>query len=206
METRRIRRLERRRLRRTAVTATSVALVGVAIGMTLPHSTAASVAVLGVAAGCLVLVAARGDAVAPLHGLRRVVRLPFAPSVSASFESLRSRVAGSVGAVVRLRPRPTPLVLDEPDDEADEWWGVRPIATVPPAAAPELDAPVELPAAVVATPLASAQVPDHPGRGHHGLDQRAAAVRRLFAVLRRDGKGSDRDAGVHVRRESGTAV
>mgnify|MGYP000873098681 CR=1 FL=1 len=114
---------------------------GVAIGMTLPHSTTASVALLGGAAACLVLVAVRRDAVAPLHGLHRIVRLPFGTSVAATFASLWSRVAGSVGAVAQLRPRPTPLVLDEPDDEADEWWGVRPDATVA-AEPPVVDAPV----------------------------------------------------------------
>jgi hypothetical protein len=131
METRRIRRQERRRAHRIAGLAVSVAVLCVAIGMSLPHSTTASVLLFVAAGGCLVIVVMRDEARAPLHGLHRVVRLPLFAAVSATLASFWSRLTGSVQAVVGQRMQPTPIVLDEPDDEAEAWWG-RTAAAPPP--------------------------------------------------------------------------
>jgi hypothetical protein len=132
---------------------TLFALMGVGVGLVLPRSTTASVALLAGAAACLALVAFHAESLAPLHGLHRVVRLPFLRSIAVTFVSLTSRAVGSVRSVVRARPQPSPLVLDEPDDEAEAWWG----APWPPA--PPAPVPVpELPAPVLAAPLPSAHV------------------------------------------------
>jgi hypothetical protein len=165
METRRIRRHERRRIRRTAVMATSMAMIGVAAGNALPQSTTASLALLAAAVCCLALVAMRDPSRAPLHGLHRVVRLPLRTSLGAMVESFTSRLVGTLHAVFSGRLQPTPLVLDEPDDEAEEWWGAMatprqeplpvPLAPWPPARPPA----APLPAPVLAAPMASAHVP-----------------------------------------------
>jgi hypothetical protein len=186
METRRIRRLERRRLRRIVALCLSIAVIGVAVGMTLPQSTTASVVLLGAAVGCLVVLVVRGDAMAPLHGLRRVVRLPLRRSISATMESVWRRVVGSLRAWARLRPHPTPLLLDEPDDESPEWWGITPMA--PPgvsSAAPDAEAttpeapPAPLPAPVLAAPMRSARVlGEDGGLLRRGLEHLRAGVRR----------------------------
>ena len=174
METRRIRRLERRRAQRIAGLAVSVAVLCVAIGMSLPHSTTASVLLFVAAGCCLLIVVMRDEARAPLHGLHRVVRLPFSAALAASLASFWSRITGSLRAVLGRRMQPTPIVLDEPDDEAEAWWG-RTAATPPPLTSlmpglepdpPELvpESEVEvLPepvlAPVLAAPMQSARVP-----------------------------------------------
>jgi hypothetical protein len=170
METRRIRRLERRRAHRIAWLAVSVAVLCVAIGMSLPHSTTASVLLFVAAGGCLVIVVMRDEARAPLHGLHRVVRLPFAAALAATAASFWSRVTGSLRAVLGRRMQPTPILLDEPDDEAEAWWGRDATAPLPlltsipglepqpPELVPEAEVEV-LPAPVLAAPMHSARVP-----------------------------------------------
>ena len=108
------------------------AVLGVSIGMMLPRSTIASVVLLGTAAACLLAVALHAESFAPLHGLRRVVRLPLLRSISATFASFTARVVGSLRALWHLRPAPSPIVLDELDEDAAAWWG--PTAALPPAA------------------------------------------------------------------------
>jgi hypothetical protein len=127
METRRIRRLARRRRRRTALLAASVVVIGIGVGMSLPHDHTATIVLLVASVACLVLVGGRDESVAPLHGLRRVVRLPLRAAIGATLASFRARLGGSLRAVgAKLRPEPPPLVLDEPDEESAAWWGVPP--------------------------------------------------------------------------------
>ena len=83
METRRIRRLERRHTVRVVAVTIALGAIGVAIGLALPQSTTASALTLAVAASALALIALRADPVAPSHGLRHVVRLPFPAAVAA---------------------------------------------------------------------------------------------------------------------------
>ena len=130
METRRIRRLERRRTRRIALAIISLAGLSMAIGLALPRNTFASVLLSSAAIAVLLVIVVRGDAVAPTHGLRHVVRLPMQSAASATLESLWSRFTGTVRALsrafVRTLPRSTPVPLDpneELDDEAGAWWG-----------------------------------------------------------------------------------
>jgi hypothetical protein len=179
METRRILRLERRRAHRTALLAVMCAVLGLAIGMMLPSSTTASVVLLAVAVACLAAVVLHAESFAPLHGLHRVVRLPFLRSISATFASFRARVVGSLRALRHLRPSPSPIVLDELDEDAAAWWGATaappPAASVPVPSVPVPSAPVPsvpvpsvpapyapsdsgLPAPVLAAPLPSAHV------------------------------------------------
>lgn len=200
METRRIRRLERRRMRRIGAMVTSIAVIGVAVGMALPQSTTASAALVGAAAVCLVIVAVRGDSVAPLHGLHRIVRLPLATSVTATMASLRSRIVGSARALARIRPRPTPLVLDEPDDDADSWWGVRPVPTAPAVDVPDVEpSAAQLPAPVLAAPMRSARVPDDdPGRIRRRLERFGAGARRPLDALGRRWKRTAGDASART--------
>jgi hypothetical protein len=164
METRRIRRRERQRTLRTTGLTVSLAIAGLAVGLALPRNPAAAVLLAVLAVTCLALVVARDESIAPLHGLHHVVRFPLHQSIVVTADSLWSRVTGSLriaGAHTRavagkLRPEPTPLVLDEADDEAEAWWGV-------PAADAVADRP-ELPGAVYAVPLQTARVPAEPFR------------------------------------------
>src|SRR5437764_3823114 len=96
METRRIRRLERRRTRRVALTVIALAGLGMALGLALPRNPLASALLSSAAVAVLVVIALRRDAVAPTHGLRHVVRLPVQSAVSATLESLRSRFVGTI--------------------------------------------------------------------------------------------------------------
>lgn len=137
METRRIRRLERRRLHRTIALAAAIATSGVAIGMTLPSNAPASIALFTAAVACVAIVATRAEAVAPMHGLHRVVRLPFRRSLATTVASFAARVVGSVHALLPRRLELTPIVLDEADDEAEAWWG----ASSAPTPAAVVDAP-----------------------------------------------------------------
>jgi hypothetical protein len=201
METRRIRRLERRRARRIAALAISVAVLCVAIGMSLPHSTTASVLLFVAAGGCLLIVLLRDETRAPLHGLHRVVRLPLFTAVSATAASFWSRITGSLQATVGRRMQPTPIPLDEPDEEADEWWG--PAAAVPPPlepfpAAPELAIPEPIdaepvrpiPEPVVAAPVSSARVPAKGSRLTAGARHLAIAMRGHVETLSKRAKRS----------------
>jgi hypothetical protein len=136
----------------------SMTMIGVAVGTALPQSTTASLALLAAAVCCLFLVLLRDPSRAPLHGLHRVVRLPLRTSVVVMAESFTARLVGTLRAVFSRRTPLTPLVLDEPDDEAEEWWGATaapaPLAPWPPARPPE----APLPAPVLAAPMASAHV------------------------------------------------
>ena len=154
--------------------ATSLAITGVAIGTALPQSTTASLVLLAAAACCLVIVTVRDPSLAPLHGLHRVVRLPLRRSVAVAVESLTSRLVGTLRAAFSRRPKPTPILLDEPDEEADEWWGAT-AAPTPPAPGP---AP-PLPAPVLAASMASA----------HVQSPRTRSIRARIAQL-----------GMHLRR------
>jgi hypothetical protein len=130
METRRIRRLERRRTRRVALAIIALAGLGLAVGLALPRNQFASALLSGVAIAVLVVIALRDDAIAPTHGLRHVVRLPVQSAVSATLESFWSRFVGTIRARARAlvgalpRSTPVPLELDDAlDDEAEAWWG-----------------------------------------------------------------------------------
>jgi hypothetical protein len=96
METRRIRRLKQRHLRRVVLVMTSVGAVGLGVGLALPRSTTASVLLLAVAVSSLATIGARADSLAPGHGLNRVVRLSPTSAVSTAFDSFRSRIVGTV--------------------------------------------------------------------------------------------------------------
>jgi hypothetical protein len=167
----------------------AVAAIGIAVGMALPHNTPASIALLALATACVV-VAVRDESVAPLHGLHRVVRLPWRRSLSATAASFAARVAGSARALVTRRRPPTAIVLDEPDDEAESWWGApaTPASAEPTPASPEPASPEP----VLAAPLRSAQVAA-PGRLHK---VRAFGRRRFDALARR--MSPTDDAGVDV--------
>ena len=130
METRRIRRLERRRTRRVALAIIALAGLGVAIGLALPRNPFASALLSCAAIAVLAVIALRDDAVAPTHGLHHVVRLPMRSALSATVEPFRSRFVGTLRArsraLVGALPRSTPVPLDledELDDEAAAWWG-----------------------------------------------------------------------------------
>jgi hypothetical protein len=182
METRRIRRLERRRVHRTIALTAAIAAFGVAVGMTLPRSTPASVVVLAAAVMCAAFVATGAESIAPLHGLHRVVRLPWRRSLAATLASFASRVAGSARAWFRRAPQLTPIVLDEPDDEAEAWWGA---SSAPPNEADvEPPAQVEL-APVLAAAVTSAHVPAGSGEQTRWAKKARAGLRHRFATLAR---------------------
>lgn len=154
--------------------ATSIAVLGVAVGTALPQSTTVSLLLLTASAGCLAIVVLRDPSLAPLHGLHHVVRLPLLTSAAATVESFRSRLAGTLRTLVG-RAAPSPVVLDEPDDDAERWWGISaapevPVAPVVPAPMPPevvllapwpppLPPAPALPAPVLAAPMQSAHVP-----------------------------------------------
>jgi hypothetical protein len=166
METRRIRRRERQRAHRIAGLAVSVGMLCVAIGMALPHNRTASVLLFAAAGCCLVVLVMSDETRAPLHGLRTVVRLPAWRSLAVTVASLRARLAGTFHAVVGRRFQPTPMVLDEEDDEADAWWGTQPdgsaplpqLPPMPPVPEPDASVPPTL-EPVLAAPMPSAHVP-----------------------------------------------
>ncbi len=161
METRRILRLQRRRTHRTAVLAVLCAALGVGVGLLLPRSTAASVVLLASAAVCLAALALHAESFAPLHGLHRVVRLPFLRSISATFASFGARVVGSLRGLSRLRPSSSsPIVLDELDEDAAAWWG--PAAALPGAASVPAPSVSVSPVPVPSVPVPSVPVPPAP--------------------------------------------
>ena len=129
MDTRRGRRIRRQRVLRSGVLAASFVVIGVALGVALPQDMDASFVLLAVASGCVVLVATRRESVAAHHGLYRPVRLPVRTAISATFGSFRSRITGTARATFG---RPPEVPAQEPDDEAEAWWG--PLAS--PSAAP----------------------------------------------------------------------
>jgi hypothetical protein len=193
METRRIRRLERRRVHRTLVLATSLAAAGVALGLALPRSLIGAMAIFVLAACGALVVAWRDDSLAPLHGLHHVVRLPLSRSVSATLASFSSRVAGTLRAVHARRPASAPLLLDEPDDDALAWWGP---ASPPPSPAPPEP---ELSASVVSAPVRSARVPaDDIPRGPGRVEQLLAGSRRQVDALVGRFRSHDEEAAPNV--------
>jgi hypothetical protein len=99
METRRIRRLKQRHLRRVVLVMASVGAVGLGIGLALPRSTMASVLLLAAAVSSLATIGARADSLAPGHGLNRVVRLSPSSAISTAFDSFRSRIAGTAHTI-----------------------------------------------------------------------------------------------------------
>jgi hypothetical protein len=141
------------------VIATLAAVFGIAVGLALPQSTTAALVLVVCAACCAAIVTMRDDQRAPLHGLHEVVRLPLRHSISLTLASFWSRVVGTARSLTRRPPELVPIVLDEPDDEAEAWWGP---VTGPAATASTTDpastGPVALPATVVAAPMRSAHV------------------------------------------------
>jgi hypothetical protein len=95
METRRIRRLKQRHLRRVVLVMTSIAALGLGVGLALPRSTVASALLLAVSGAILVTIGASADFVAPSHGINWVVRLSPVSAISTAFDSFRSRVLGT---------------------------------------------------------------------------------------------------------------
>jgi hypothetical protein len=190
METRRIRRRERQRARRIAGLAISVGLLCVALGMALPHNATASVLLFAAAAGCLVVLVMRDERRAPLHGLRRVVRLPLFRSVGATAASFRARTAGTFRAVVRQRFQPTPIALDEADDEAEAWWGASNTDELAPSTPPAPSTPVLEP--VQAAPVQSAHVPAAESRLKVGARQLWSTMRTHAEAVTKKAKRSSR--------------
>jgi hypothetical protein len=120
METRRIRRLQQRRVRRVLVVMMSVAALGLGVGLALPRSATLSVLLLALAVASLVTIGVRAEAVAPSHGLTRVVRLPTASAISATLDSFRSRIVGTVDSLRhRGAPRRAVAVHGRADAEDD---------------------------------------------------------------------------------------
>src|SRR6476660_1239214 len=109
METRRIRRLAQRRMRRTVLVVTSIGLLGLGVGLALPRSAPLSALLVVVAVVSLVAVTSRTDARAPSHSLHGVVRLPTTAALSATLDSYRARVVGTTHALRQRAPQPSPL-------------------------------------------------------------------------------------------------
>jgi hypothetical protein len=215
METRRIRRHARRHTYRTVTLAASLTALGIALGMALPRSMLAAALILVAAVCCVVVVAMTEDAIASTHGLHHVIRFPFRTSLSAALESFRSRFSGSVRAVFARSPKPDALALDEPDDDAEEWWGKQlpssePLLadSVPPvpellalaeATDPEPISEPSVPVPVLAAPIASAHVPADDAPTGPGLVELALADtrRRIDALTKRFRRGSE-DTGADL--------
>jgi hypothetical protein len=99
METRRIRRLKQRHVRRVVLGMTSIGALGLAVGLALPRSITASVVLLAVAVVSLAAVGARADSLAPIHGLDGVGRLSTVSAISTAFDSFRSRIVGTARTI-----------------------------------------------------------------------------------------------------------
>jgi hypothetical protein len=199
---------------RNVALACSLAALGLALGMALPRSTTGSLLVFVAAASCALIVVMRDDALAPTHGLRRVIRLPLRRSVSATLESFWSRVVGTVRAVVARRPKPVALVLDEADEDAEAWWGPRstemadawaPLLaeSVPPVPEPEPARPELEPAEpavvgpVLAAPMRAAHVPADDAPSSPSLvEQVVAGTRRHVDALTKRFRRHQDEAGV----------
>src|SRR6266542_3364924 len=123
METRRIRRLQQRRVRRVAVVMSSIGALGLGVGLALPRSATASVLLLAVALASLITIGVRVDARVPSHSMTRVVWLPTAAAVSATLASFRSRIIGTAYAI-RERVQPQ-AAADAHDREEDPDESVR---------------------------------------------------------------------------------
>jgi hypothetical protein len=201
METRRIRRRERQRAHRIAALAVSVGVLCVAIGMALPHSVTASMLLFAAAACCLVVLVLRDETRAPLHGLRRVVRLPVWRSLAVTSASFGARVVGTFHAAVGRRFQPTPIAADEDDDEAEAWWGASsaelaplPLMSAVPDAEPDAEpTPTPVLEPVLAAPMQSAHVPATESRMKVGTQHAWLAVRAhvdgLVKKTKRSGRG-----------------
>ncbi len=215
METRRIRRLARRRVYRTVALAASLAAFGFALGMALPRNALASGLAFVAAMCCVLVVVMRDDSIAPIHGLHRVIRLPLRQSVSATLDSFWSRIVGTARAVFTRTPRPAAVALDEPDDESEAWWGNEPrpmtpllAESVPPVPAlPTVSAvvtPETLPpplghataAPVLAAPVRSAHVPAAKSDAGPALvDQVLDATRRRVDAFAKRFRRHNEEAG-----------
>ena len=200
---------------RNVALAGSLAALGLALGMALPRSTLGSLLVFVAAASCALVVVMRDETLAPTHGLHRVIRLPLRTSVSATLESFWSRVVGTVHAVVVTRaPKPVALALDEPDEEAEAWWGSRsaemsdawaPLLaeSVPPVPEPEPARPELEPAEpavlgpVLAAPMRAAHVPaDDAPSGPSLVEHVVAGTRRHVDALTKRFRRQQDEAGV----------
>jgi hypothetical protein len=125
METRRIRRLKQRHLRRVLVVMTSIGALGLGVGLALPRSTVGSELLLAVALVSLATIGLRAESLAPSHGLNRVVRLSAPSAISTALDSFRSKMVGTANAI-RHRALPPPTgAADDLAYGADEL--VRPV-------------------------------------------------------------------------------
>jgi hypothetical protein len=159
--------------------------------MALPRSAPASIALFVLATCCLVMLALCHESVAPLHGLHRVVRLPLRRSLAATLASFASRVVGTVHALVPHRHELTPIVLDEPDEDAAEWWG----PSVPPMPLQAEPALSSSPVPVLAAPLHSVHVAPDGSDVSSRLQQLRATVRfHLASLAQRMKSTADADA------------
>jgi hypothetical protein len=218
METRRIRRLARRRTYRTVVLASSLAALGCALGLALPRSTLASGLLFVAASCCAAIVVMRDDSRAPTHGLHRAVRLPVRASMSATLESFRSRLVGTLRALLPRGRSPAALALDEPDDEAEAWWGSQsPLGSVPvtflladavppvpddtgsspPGGTVEHAEPVDrpVPGPVLAAPMRTAHVPAEDTRSPSRVEQAMVGTRRSVDALAKRFRRHREEAG-----------
>jgi hypothetical protein len=121
METRRIRRLQQRRLRRVLVVMMSIGALGLGVGLALPRSATFSVLLLALAIPSLVTIGVRAEAAAPSHGLTRVVRLPTSSAVSATLDSFRSRIVGTVESLLHRAVPQRAAAVHEHDGDAQDY-------------------------------------------------------------------------------------
>jgi hypothetical protein len=112
-------------MRRTVLVVTSIGLLGLGVGLALPRSAPMSALLVVIAVVSLVAVTTRTDALAPSHSLNGVVRLPTTAAVSATLESVRSRIVGTTQGLRQRAPQPSPLAPYVLDYGPDEF--VRPI-------------------------------------------------------------------------------
>jgi hypothetical protein len=147
-----------------------------------------------------------------------VIRLPVRTSVSATLESFWSRVAGSARALVVRAPKPVALAIDEPDDEAEAWWGPRPTElsdpfaplladSVPPVPEPDPEPEPAVPALpqsepvavgpVLSAPMQSAHVPaDDAPAGPSRVEQVLAGTRRHVDAFSKRFRRQHDEAGI----------
>jgi hypothetical protein len=120
METRRIRRRKQRHMRRIFIVMTSIGALGLGVGLALPRNITASALLLAAAVLSLATIGARAEALAPSHGLNRVVRLSTISAISAALDSFRSRIVGTAHALrhrAALQPAGSAHDLEQRGDE-----------------------------------------------------------------------------------------
>jgi len=119
METRRTRRMHQRNMRRIALFASSIGIVGLAVGLSLPHSATASLLLLVVAT--LILASTGLRVAAPTTGPAfERWRDRARASRHATFERWRARLA-PIGEVLFPSAPPAPNAPDPAD-----FWSSRP--------------------------------------------------------------------------------